>query len=145
MQENPAVKKGREAPMKIQAFSFDGEGMNPVYKNGKWMVGIKNFKPANAIKNLDSLERHNKTDELFCLLEGSCTLIAANETKDGLAFEATVMERGTVYSIPAGLWHNTVTTPGTKMALIEAPDTGMDNSDVISLSDAQREEIRLLY
>ena len=131
--------------MKIQSYSHEGEGMSPVYKNDKWMVGIKNFKPVNAIKSLNSLERHNKTDELFALVEGSCTLVSATETKDGLAFETTVMERGRVYCIPATLWHNTITTPGTKMVLIEAPDTSMDNSEVISLSAEQCAEIRSLY
>ena len=131
--------------MKIQSYNYEGEGMGPVYKNGKWMVGIKNFKPANAIENLNSLERHNETDELFGLMEGSCTLVSAVETESGLTFETTVMERGHIYSIPAKLWHNTITTPGTKMVLIEAPDTSMDNSEVIELTDAQRAEIRSLY
>jgi mannose-6-phosphate isomerase-like protein (cupin superfamily) len=131
--------------MKIQAYAFDGEGMGPVYKNGKWMVGIKNFKPVNAIDKLNSLERHNKTDELFGLMEGSCTLVSAVETENGLSFETTVMERGHIYSIPATLWHNTITTPGTKMVLIEAPDTSMENSEVIELTDGQRAEIRALY
>jgi mannose-6-phosphate isomerase-like protein (cupin superfamily) len=131
--------------MKILSYSHEGEGMSPVYKNENWMVGIKNFKPVNAIKSLNSLERHNKTDELFALLEGSCTLVSAVETKNGLAFETTVMERGLVYCIPATLWHNTITTPGTKMVLIEAPDTSMENSEVISLSTEQCAEIRSLY
>lgn len=131
--------------MKIQSYGFEGEGMGPVYKNGKWMVGIKNFKPANAIENLNSLERHNKTDELFGLMEGSCTLVSAVETGSGLALETTVMERGKIYCIPATLWHNTITTPGTKMVLIEAPDTSMDNSEVTELTDGQRAEIRSLY
>lgn len=127
--------------MEIKSYTYAGEGMNPVYKNEKWMVGIKNFKPANALENMDSLERHNKTDELFALLEGTCTLVYANETEDGLAFGKVVMERGMLYSIPAGLWHNTVTVPETKMLLIEAPDTGADNSDFLTLTQEQREEL----
>ena len=51
--------------MKIQSYSHEGEGMNPVYKNDKWMVGIKNFKPVNAITSLHSLARPNKTDALL--------------------------------------------------------------------------------
>lgn len=127
--------------MEIKSYAFDGEGMGPVYKNEKWMVGIKNFKPANAAENMDSLERHNKTDELFALLEGTCTLIYANETEDGLKLEKKVMEKGMLYSIPATLWHNTVTIPSTKMLLIEAPDTGADNSDFLTLDEAQRKAL----
>lgn len=128
--------------MKIELYTFDGEGMGPVYKNEQWMVGIKNFKPANAKENMDALERHNKTDELFALLEGSCTLIYANETDKGLEFQGVKMEKGTLYSIPAALWHNTVTVPGTKMLLIERSDTCADNSDFLTLTEEQKEELK---
>lgn len=131
--------------MEIQEFTYTGDGMNPVYKNEHWMVGIKNFKPANAAENLDTLERHNKTDELFALLEGSCTLIYANETEKGLIFKKKVMEKGLLYNIPASLWHNTVTLPGTKMLLIEAPDTGSENSDFLLMNEQQRKEVQKLY
>ncbi len=128
--------------MKIQMFTYAGEGMNPVYKNEKWMVGIKNFKQANAVENLDMLERHNKTDELFVLLEGNCTLIYANEADEGFIMEKVGMKKETVYNIPAGLWHNTVMTPGTKMLLIEAPDTSTDNSDFASLNETERRKVK---
>lgn len=128
--------------MQIISYAFDGEGMGPVYKNDQWMVGIKNFKPANAKENMDSLERHNETDELFVLIEGTCTLIYANETEKGLDFGSVVMERGKVYSIPATLWHNTVTIPETKMILIEKPGTCADNSDFLTLTEGQKEALR---
>ena len=51
--------------MEILNYSFDGEGMQRVFENEKWTVGIKNWKPANDITGINNLERHNKTDELF--------------------------------------------------------------------------------
>lgn len=67
--------------MEILNYSFDGEGMQRVFENEKWTVGIKNWKPANDITGINNLERHNKTDELFVLVAGSCTLIYANEVE----------------------------------------------------------------
>ena len=55
------------------------------------------------------------------------------------------MEPNKVYNIPATLWHNTITTKDTKMILIEDSNTSMENSDVISLTAAQIEEIQALY
>jgi hypothetical protein len=52
------------------------------------------------------------------------------------------MERGRVYSIPAGLWHTTITRPGVKLALVEAPETGAANSDARRLSAAELEIAR---
>ena len=130
--------------MKILEYEYAGEGMHRVFENEKWTVGIKNWKPANDITGIDCLERHNLTDELFVLVEGSCTLVFANETEAGLQFEAVKMERDKVYNIPATLWHNTVTCKDTKMILIEDSSTSNENSDVLALTPGQIEQVRAL-
>ena len=130
--------------MKIQSFEMNGEGMQRVYENEKWTVGIKNWKPANDITGLDCLESHNKTDELFVLLSGRCTLISAEETDGELKMEALEMEPFKVYNIPQSLWHNTVTQKDTKMILIEDVSTGMENSDILDLTPVQIETLKSL-
>ncbi|MEM1485991.1 cupin [Oscillospiraceae bacterium PP1C4] len=130
--------------MNIQELSFTGEGMTRVFENEKWMVGIKNWKPANDITGLDCLERHNKTDELFVLLAGRCTLLFANEVDGKLEIGAVEMEPMKVYNIPATLWHNTVTQKDTKMVLIEDSSTGMDNSEILSLNADQIATVKRL-
>lgn len=133
-----------EGMMKIEQYVFDGEGMSRVFENEKWTVGIKNWKPANDVTGIDCLERHNQTDELFVLLEGSCTLIFANKSGDGYIFEAVQMEKNKVYNIPATLWHNTITMKDTKMVLIEDSNTSMENSDILSLTKEQIKEVQAL-
>ncbi len=128
--------------MNILKYEYEGKGLVRVFENEKWMVGIKNWKPENDITGINCLERHNKTDELFILLAGHCTLLFANETPDGLKIEHVDMEPLKVYNIPSTLWHNTVTQADTKLALIEDSSTGMANSDVLPLTDAQIAEIR---
>ena len=130
--------------MKIQSFEMNCEGMQRVYENEKWTVGIKNWKPANDITGLNCLERHNKTDELFVLLSGRCTLISAEEVGGELKMEALEMEPFKVYNIPQSLWHNTVTQKDTKMILIEDVSTGMENSDILDLTPAQIETLKSL-
>jgi mannose-6-phosphate isomerase-like protein (cupin superfamily) len=130
--------------MNITQYEFAGEGMQRVYENKKWTVGIKNWKPANDITGIDCLERHNKTDELFVLTEGGCTLVYANETENGLNFSAVKMVPGKVFNIPASLWHNTITEKDTKMILIEDSNTSMENSDILKLDKYQIENIRSL-
>lgn len=130
--------------MKIESYDFSGEGMKRVYENTKWTVGIKNWKPTNDISQIDSLERHHLTDELFVLLEGSCTLIYAIETEQGLTFYGVKMEKEKVYNIPQLLWHNTITDPETKLILIEDSNTSSENSSVITLSKNQIECVQAL-
>ena len=123
--------------MKIEELTYEGEGLTRVFENTKWMVGIKNWKPANDITNTNCVERHNKTDELFVLISGKCVLIFANEVEGVLVIETVDMEPMKVYNIPSTLWHNTVTQKDTKLILVEDSSTGMDNSDVLMLSEAQ--------
>ena len=130
--------------MNILNYEFTGEGMQRVFENEKWTVGIKNWKPANDVTGIDCLERHNTTDALFVLVEGSCTLMYANETEGGLEFGAVKMEKDKVYNIPATLWHNTITCKDTKMILIEDSNTSMENSDILNLTEAQIAEMRSL-
>ncbi len=131
--------------MEIQSYSFDGEGMSPVYKNGAWMVGIKNWKPANDLSAIDCIERHHLTDELFVLLSGTCTLLYAHEGDEGLRFDTVVMEPFRVYSIPRSMWHNTITTRDTKLILIEDSSTSNENSDVMTLDEQQIAEVKSLF
>ena len=131
--------------MEIQSFEFKGEGLTRVYENATWMVGIKNWKPANDISGIDCLERHNATDELFILLAGRCTLLsAAEKVNGGLEIKATAMEPLKVYNIPRTLWHNTVTMKDTKLILVEDSATGSANSDVLPLTPEQIVTVRKL-
>ncbi|MDX9826676.1 MAG: cupin [Spirochaetia bacterium] len=119
--------------MEIKSYEFSGEGMTRVYENAKWMVGIKNWKPANDISGIDCLERHNETDELFILLSGNCTLLSGVQTAQGLQITTTKMEPMRVYNIPKGLWHNTVTTKDVKLILVEDSATSAANSEILPL------------
>ena len=130
--------------MEILKYSFEGEGLTRVFENEKWMVGIKNWKPMNDIANINNLERHNETDELFILLNGRCTLLYANETANGLDIQAVEMEPMKVYNIPRSLWHNTVTQKDTKLALIEDSSTGSANSDNLDLTAEQIARVHAL-
>ncbi|MFC4402508.1 cupin [Gracilibacillus xinjiangensis] len=128
--------------MKIEQYKFDGEGMSKVYANDEWMVGIKNWKNANDIAGFTNLEKHNKTDELFVLLDGKCALVYATEEDGQFVFEKIHMEKNKVYNIPRGLWHNTITQKNTKLVLMEAADTSMGNSEVMELTKEQINEIK---
>ncbi len=129
---------------KILEYAFEGEGLTRVFENEKWMVGIKNWKPMNDLSNINNLERHNETDELFILLQGQCTLLYANETENGLKIEAVPMEPLKVYNIPRSLWHNTVTEHHTKLILVEDSSTGSANSDNLDLTEEQIAEVHRL-
>ena len=131
--------------MELQILEFNDLGLSRVYDNNDWMVGIKNWKPANDKANIDCLERHNETDELFVLLAGACVLLTATDRAGGgLDIRATAMVQNKVYNIPRSLWHNTVTRKDTKLILVEASSTSSANSDLLPLDAERLAEVRKL-
>lgn len=128
--------------MKIQRYEYEGEGLIRVYDNKKWTVGIKNWKNFNDIVSINCLERHNKTDELFVLLNGRCLIIFANEIDGELIIGVEEMKPMQVYNIPQTLWHNTVMKKDTKLLLIEDSSTSIDNTDIINLNAIQIAKIK---
>ena len=129
--------------MKILEYQYDGEALKRVYENAQWTVGIKNWKPSNDIDLIGNLERHNRTDELFVLLDGCCTLVYATEEGNHLNLVTVDMIPCTVYQIPPSLWHNTIMTRDAKLLLIENSNTSMENSDLRDLTE--NEISRLKY
>ena len=68
--------------MKPDQYENNAEGILCVYKNPKWLVCIKNWKPDNDIAGIAHLEVHHSTDEQFILAAGKAILITA-EREDG--------------------------------------------------------------
>lgn len=128
--------------MKIEAYTYDGEAMKRVYENEKWTVGVKNWKSASDITMINNLERHNKTDELFVLLCGECTLVYGNEEDGRIVFRGVKMQPYTLYNIPCTLWHNAIMSRDAKIIVIEDVSTGMENSDILPLDEKQTAIVR---
>lgn len=125
----------------IDIYNYDGEGLERSYTCENRLVGIKNYKPASSREQMDSLEKHLLTDELFIpLTEGSILLYK----QDGGSLCHASMEMGRIYSVRKGTWHNVLMIPGGKMALTERADTSMENSLLLPLTREERGLIQSL-
>lgn len=125
----------------IDIYNYDGEGLERSYACENRLVGIKNYKPASSREQMDNLEKHLLTDELFIpLTEGSILLY----NQDGGSLCHASMEMGRIYSVRKGTWHNVLMIPGGKMALTERADTSMENSLLLPLTREERDLIQSL-
>lgn len=125
----------------IDIYNYDGEGLERSYACENRLVGIKNYKPASSREQMDNLEKHLLTDELFIpLTEGSILLYK----QDGGSLCHAFMEMGRIYSVRKGTWHNVLMIPGGKMALTERADTSMENSLLLPLTREERGLIQSL-
>lgn len=125
----------------IRVYQYAGEGLEKSYENTEWLVGIKNYKPASDIENINCLERHLLTDEIFIPLTEGNTLVTFDAEQGGL--ETLSMVIGRIYCIPMGVWHNVLMPKEGKIVLVERPDTSMENSEILPLSESQAALLRL--
>lgn len=131
--------------MNPEVFSYDGEGIQCVYDNQKWVCCIKNYKPNNDIKNIEFLEVHFKTDEQFILLQGKAVLICARSAGDHFEdITLTPMEPLKVYNVPKNVWFNTLTQQDTKLVYVQDAGTcaAPDNSIYQNLTAAEKEDLK---
>ena len=120
---------------KPDVYENNAEGTLCVYKNDKWLVSIKNWKPDNDLSGIAHLEVHHSTDEQFILSAGKAILITA-ERENG-AFRdivLTPMEPGKVYNVPKECWFYSITQKDTKMMYVQDSNCSMENSDFADLS-----------
>ena len=124
--------------MKPNIYEHEGEGISCVYKNPKWLVCIKNWKPDNDINGIAHLEIHHSTDEQFILVAGKALLITA--AREGDTFKninLTSMEPGKVYNVPTEVWFYSITQHGTKVIYVQDSNCSMENSELCDLSQAE--------
>lgn len=123
--------------MKPDVYENVGEGILCVYKNEKWLVSIKNWKPDNDINGIAHLEIHHSTDEQFILSAGKAVLITAEREKDHFEIELTLMEQGKIYNVPKEVWFYSITQKDTKMMYIQDSNCSLENSDFMDLSESE--------
>lgn len=136
--------------MRPDVYENNGEGILCVYKNEKWLVSIKNWKPDNDIAGIAHLEIHHSTDEQFILSAGKAILITAERENDKFTnIQLTLMEQGKVYNVPQEVWFYSITQKDTKMMYVQDSNCSMDNSDFADLTEEDivyiQEQARKLF
>jgi mannose-6-phosphate isomerase-like protein (cupin superfamily) len=128
--------------MKADILTHEGEGISWAYKNDKWVVCIKNWKPDNDINGIHHLEVHHETDEQFILAQGKAILLVADRKDDKFDIEMIEMEQGKVYNVPQERWFYTITQKDTKMMYVQDSGTSAENSDFCEMSESELVAVR---
>ena len=115
----------------LETYEWSGEGFEPLVFTENWQAALLNWEPLFDRKNLDEIERHNHTDEVFVLLRGQAVLFTRPE---GGALQAVEMAAGKIYKVPAGIWHNIVATRDVSFLIVENRDTHLHDTEVRPIS-----------
>ena len=129
----------------IRIHDVQAEGYHPVVDYHTWRVAILNYIDELLPENIDAVQQHAETDEVFVLLAGQCILFTAEVEGDTVqSMSACPMKPGKIYNVPQGVYHTHTLTPGTSVLIVENVDTNDENSPCVRLSPTHREELMQL-
>ena len=95
-------------------------------------------------EDLRSWQQHNATDEVFCILQGGCTLfVAGNGDEPGLV-EAVAMEPLKLYNVRRGTWHARTLDKGSSIIVVENDNTSSENSRGSAMTPEQHRQMAAL-
>lgn len=121
----------------------EGKSYLPLVDYQTWRVALLREDENLTPWTIPFFERHNETDEVFVLLEGSCMLIWTEEEKPALEdMRAEIMKPGVVYNVTRGTWHSSALTEETQVLIVENVDTNDDNSEYYYLTPAQKQRLQ---
>jgi hypothetical protein len=118
-----------------------GSGYLPLIDYGAWRVAVMRYADALLPTNLDSMQRHNETDEVFVLLTGRCILFVAEGHERVSAIYAEDLAPLKLYNVKRGCWHTHALSPDASVLIVENADTSALNSTKVTLSVEQRESL----
>lgn len=129
-----------EALLEIK--EYRGEGYQPLIDFSSWRVAILRWEPSLLPGNIERMERHLHTDEVFVLLQGQATLILGGNGARVDRVEPQVMQVGKLYNVKQATWHTILLSRDASILIVENRDTGVENSEYCELSQEYREAIK---
>lgn len=126
----------------IEIIPFQPEGYKPLVDFESWRVAILKFCDDLRLERIKTMQKHLETDEVFVLLQGSCTLFlgGSGETPDSIT--AVEMQPHFLYNIKKGIWHNHIMDQSGEVLIVENRNTSDGNSPVAFLTPDQIRSLR---
>jgi hypothetical protein len=118
-----------------------GGGFMPLIDYGAWRVAVLRWADWLETPNLDSMQRHNETDEVFVLLAGRCILFLGEGDGSVGNIYAQDLEPLKLYNVRKACYHTHTLSPDASVLVVENRDTSPLNSQKVSLTPAQRQKI----
>ncbi|MBJ6367476.1 hypothetical protein [Snuella sedimenti] len=125
----------------IEAYRIKEEGYHPFLIREGWQVAQLNYVDTYEIKNIDKLDIHHHTDEVFILLKGKAVLIGARFIENSPVFEMELMKPNITYNVPQNTWHNIAMEEGSEVIIIEKSNTHLTDFEFHYLTAEEREAL----
>jgi ureidoglycolate hydrolase len=123
---------------------FSGKGYQTLIDFNTWRVAILRWEDTSPPGNIESMERHTQTDEVFVLLEGEATLVLGGNAAKVDGIYSQKLEPCKLYNVKQNAWHTALLSHDVSILLVENCDTGVENTEYCDLSEEQRQAIMAL-
>jgi hypothetical protein len=125
----------------LEIIEHTEEGYHPCVDYGEWRVAILRYIDELEPKNIDAMECHNETDEVFVLLNGQCILfIGDGDGAIEMIYPVDMLPKK-VYNVKRGVYHTHTLSNDAILLIVENRNTGPINSDRLRLTENQREQL----
>jgi hypothetical protein len=128
----------------LEVREYAGIGYRPLVDYGVWRVAALNYIEELLPENLEKMDRHDETDEVFILLKGRCILFLGEGQDQVTEIFAQDLEPLKVYNVKRSAWHTHTLSQDATVLIIENRDTTQQNSPNCLLSAAQRRQLNAL-
>ena len=122
----------------LEISEFSGIGYKPLIDYGTWRVAVLRYIDELIPDQIERVERHRETDEVFVLLFGQAILFMAEGESEIEKLHPVVMEPGKFYNVKRNAWHVAVLSRDASILLVENRDTSHTNTDYAPLSPELR-------
>lgn len=125
----------------IESYFHKGEGYNPFLIREGWQVAQLNHVSGHGLNDIERIEVHKSTDEVFILFKGNAVLVEAVVNGDNTTFHCEKMRKGVTYNIPAGTWHDIAMDLDVEIIIVEKSDTHKNDCEYLKLSQQERNDL----
>ena len=125
----------------IEEYIHTGIGYNPFLIRDNWQVAQLNHVAGQGFEDIEKIDVHLKTDEVFILLKGQAVLIVAEKNEDQVSFQMVNMKEGVTYNIPKMVWHNIAMSEDAQVIIIEDAHTHLGDFEYYYLNPEQKEKM----
>ncbi len=128
----------------IEQYHIGEKGYHPFLIRDGWQVAQLNYIPEQEIGNIEKLDIHHLTDEVFILLKGNAVLIGAEINGNDVNFKVELMLPHITYNIPVGTWHNIAMSQDCEIIIVEKSNTHEGDFEFFPLSEEKKQEMEAL-
>jgi hypothetical protein len=125
----------------LEVSQYTGEGYLPLIDFNTWRVAVLNYIDELLPDRLDSMQRHDETDEVFVLLQGHCILFLASGDEMIDEVFAEDLQPLKFYNVKKGCWHTHTLSKDAAVLIVENRNTSDENSPKVDLSAAQMRQV----